>query len=80
VRRFVVAGGETSGAVLTHLHIRRLQVGPFAAPSLPLALDTRDEKDPVAVCLKSGKLAALDAFAVALERMATGSPAAGATL
>ncbi len=72
VRRFVVAGGETSGAVLAHLGIRRLQVGPFAAPSLPLALDARDAADPVVLCLKSGKLAGIDAFEVALERMARG--------
>jgi uncharacterized protein YgbK (DUF1537 family) len=78
VRRFVVAGGETSGAVLSHLGVTRLQVGPFAAPSLPLALDTRDPSDPLALCLKSGKLAGLDAFAVALDRMAIGSPPAPA--
>ena len=75
VRRFVVAGGETSGAVLAHLGVARLQVGPFAAPSLPLALDTRDAADPLVLCLKSGKLAGLDAFTVALERMASGTPA-----
>lgn len=75
VRRFVVAGGETSGAVLAHLGVARLQVGPFAGPSLPLALDTRDAMDPLVLCLKSGKLAGLDAFAVALDRMASGTPA-----
>ena len=76
VRRFVVAGGETSGAVLSHLGVTRLQVGPFAGPSLPLALDTRGPSDPLVLCLKSGKLAGLDAFTVALDRMATGSPPA----
>lgn len=79
VRRFVVAGGETSGAVLAHLGVARLQVGPFAAPSLPLALDTRDAADPLVLCLKSGKLAGLDAFTVALDRMAGGTPLAGET-
>jgi len=68
-RRFVVAGGETSGAVLQHLGITRLQVGPFAGPSLPLALDADSAADPLVVCLKSGKLAGPDAFAHALERM-----------
>lgn len=80
VRRFVIAGGETSGAVLQHLGIERLQVGPFAGPSLPLALDTRDPADPLVVCLKSGKLAGIDAFATALKAMAQGTaPATGAT-
>ncbi len=74
VRRFVVAGGETSGAVLEHLGIQRLRVGPFAGPSLPLALDDdRDAADPLILCLKSGKLGKLDAFSVALEAMAAGS-------
>lgn len=77
-RRVVVAGGETSGAVLAHLGVTRLQVGPFAAASLPLALDTRDAADPTVLCLKSGKLAGIDAFEVALDRMANGSPPAPA--
>lgn len=69
VRRFVVAGGETSGAILQHLGISRLQVGPFAGPSLPLALDVDSGGDPLLVCLKSGKLAGVDAFEEALEVM-----------
>lgn len=69
VRRFVVAGGETSGAVLQHLGITRLVVGPFAAASLPLALDANSGDDPLVVCLKSGKLGGLDAFEQALARM-----------
>jgi uncharacterized protein YgbK (DUF1537 family) len=73
VRRFVIAGGETSGAVLQHLRIERLTVGPFAGPSLPLALDVTDDRPPVVLCLKSGKLAGLDAFTVALEAMTRGS-------
>lgn len=74
-RRFVIAGGETSGAVLSHLNIDRVAVGPFAAASLPLALDVSagsHATDPLVVCLKSGKLAGPDAFVVALDRMAQG--------
>jgi uncharacterized protein YgbK (DUF1537 family) len=73
VRRFVIAGGETSGAVLQHLRVERVTVGPFAAPSLPLALDDTDRRPPVILCLKSGKLAGLDAFGVALDAMTRGS-------
>lgn len=68
-RRFVIAGGETSGAVLQHLGVTRLQVGPFAGQSLPLALDADSAADPLLVCLKSGKLAGPDAFAHALDCM-----------
>jgi uncharacterized protein YgbK (DUF1537 family) len=73
VRRFVIAGGETSGAVLQHLRTKRVTVGPFAGPSLPLALDVTDDRPPVILCLKSGKLAGLDAFTVALDAMTRGS-------
>jgi 3-dehydrotetronate 4-kinase len=80
VRRFVIAGGETSGAVLQHLGIERVTVGPFAGPSLPLALDITDSRPPVILCLKSGKLGEIDAFEVALDRMTRGgAPAAAAT-
>ena len=73
VRRFVIAGGETSGAVLQHLRVDRVTVGPFAGPALPLALDDTEDRPPVILCLKSGKLAGLDAFDVALEAMRRGS-------
>ena len=52
VRRFVVAGGETSGAVATALGISRLRVGPQIAPGVPWCAS--DEAEPVAVALKSG--------------------------
>ena len=67
VRRFVVAGGETSGAVVEHLGIRRLRVGPYGGPGIGTAV-TEDE-DPVALCLKSGKLGPVDLFATTLEAM-----------
>lgn len=77
-RRFVVAGGETAGAVLQHLGIDRLRVGPFAGPSLPLALAAEGTgTDALMLCLKSGKLAGPDAFAQALQRM--GDPAGAGT-
>ncbi|MDA9405666.1 3-oxo-tetronate kinase [Bradyrhizobium sp. CCBAU 45384] len=67
VRRFVVAGGETSGAIVEHLGIRRLRVGPYGGPGIGTAV-TEDE-DPVALCLKSGKLGPVDLFATTLEVM-----------
>jgi 3-dehydrotetronate 4-kinase len=67
VRRFVVAGGETAGAVLAHMKVTRLRVGPFVGPSLPVAV--AEDRDLTAFCLKSGKLGREDAFAQALIGM-----------
>ena len=35
VRRFVVAGGETSGAVAEALGVKALAIGPEIAPGVP---------------------------------------------
>ncbi|MCB1502217.1 MAG: four-carbon acid sugar kinase family protein [Bauldia sp.] len=52
VRRFVVAGGETSGAVATALGISQLAVGAQIAPGVPWCVASGSV--PVAVALKSG--------------------------
>lgn len=52
VRRFVVAGGESSGAVATALGVARLQVGAQIAPGVPWC--TTVGADPLALALKSG--------------------------
>ncbi len=70
VRRFVVAGGETSGAVLEHLRIRRLRVGPYGGPGIGSAVT--EGPDPIGLCLKSGKLGAVDLFSAALAAMERG--------
>jgi len=64
VTRFVIAGGETSGAVLDALGVRALEVGPFEAPGLSRAVSTG--ATPVSFHLKSGKLGPVDMFARAL--------------
>lgn len=64
VRRFVVAGGETSGAVAHALGATRLAVGPSIAPGVPWCA-TVDE-DPIAITLKSGNFGAETFFADAL--------------
>ena len=65
-RRFVVAGGETSGAVVQALGARRFAIGPEIDPGVPVlrALD-----GPGAMALKSGNFGAPDFFAKALARM-----------
>ncbi len=67
MRRLVVAGGETSGAVIEALGIRRLTVAPYTTPGIGLC--AVDGPRPLTLCLKSGKLGNVDLFETALERM-----------
>jgi len=68
VRRFVVAGGETSGAVVQALDVRALRIGPQIDPGVPwtATIDT----DPVALALKSGNFGTVDFFEKALAQLA----------
>jgi uncharacterized protein YgbK (DUF1537 family) len=66
IRRMVVAGGETSGAVVTGLRAQTLHIGPKLAPGVP-ALRHGD----MALALKSGNFGAEDFFATALQDMET---------
>lgn len=59
-RRIVVAGGETSGAVMNALGVRLLRIGPEIDPGVPWTA-TLDER-PVALALKSGNFGAADFF------------------
>lgn len=66
-RRIVVAGGETSGAVVSSLGIRELRIGPEIAPGVPW---TETSDDPgIALALKSGNFGAEDFFVRALEML-----------
>lgn len=60
VRKLVVAGGETSGAVIQAVHLEALLIGPTIDPGVPWTF-TVDER-PVAVALKSGNFGAPDFF------------------
>ncbi len=64
-RRFVVAGGETSGAVALALGITRLDIGPQIAPGVPWCAAQSDGHD-VAITLKSSNFGADTFFAHAL--------------
>ena len=65
VRRFVVAGGETSGAVVQALDVRALRIGPQIDPGVP-ATATLDA-EPLALALKSGNFGTVDFFEKALR-------------
>jgi uncharacterized protein YgbK (DUF1537 family) len=68
VRRLVVAGGETSGAVVAALELGRLAIGEEIDPGVPLLI--AQAPAPMALALKSGNFGSTDFFAKALERMA----------
>ena len=63
--RFVVAGGETSGAVAQALGAARLEVGAEIAPGVPWCF-SESGGNPVALALKSGNFGAESFFADAL--------------
>jgi len=65
VRRLVVAGGETSGAVVQALGITQLMIGPQIAPGVPATLSLSGEK--LALVLKSGNFGGPDFFREALQ-------------
>ncbi len=67
VRRLVVAGGETSGAVVQALGVRALRIGPQIDPGVPVTLALGDP--PIALALKSGNFGAEDFFLKAIARL-----------
>jgi 3-dehydrotetronate 4-kinase len=65
VRRLVVAGGETAGAVVGALGIKGLRIGPPIDPGVPWTISLGDP--PLALALKSGNFGAPDFFIKAFE-------------
>ena len=65
IRRFVVAGGETAGAVVTGLGIDRLDIGIEIAPGVPWCRSRIGDAD-IDIVLKSGNFGGKDFFADAL--------------
>jgi len=70
VRRLVVAGGETSGAVVDHLGIPAFLVGPEIAAGVPVLRTIGDRGAKMLLALKSGNFGEADFFTKALELMA----------
>ena len=65
VRKLVVAGGETSGAVVSALKVRALRIGPQIDPGVPWTASIGDPE--LALALKSGNFGTTDFFEKALE-------------
>ncbi|MCI0144802.1 four-carbon acid sugar kinase family protein [Paraburkholderia sediminicola] len=64
VRKFVVAGGETSGAVVQALDVHTLRIGAQIDPGVPATATT--DTEPLALALKSGNFGTIDFFEKAL--------------
>ncbi|MGC1439873.1 MAG: 3-oxo-tetronate kinase [Burkholderiaceae bacterium] len=68
-RRFVVAGGETSGAVVNALNVLALRIGPQIDPGVPWTASVGAV--PLAITLKSGNFGAPGFFQKALDMLDT---------
>jgi uncharacterized protein YgbK (DUF1537 family) len=74
VDRLVVAGGETSGAVVEALGLSCLRVGPQIDPGVPWMLaQAQPGQAPLALALKSGNFGSTNFFAKALAQLETGA-------
>lgn len=67
VRRLIVAGGETSGAVVGGLSITGLRIGPEIDPGVPWTASLGDT--PLLLALKSGNFGAPDFFTKAFGKL-----------
>jgi uncharacterized protein YgbK (DUF1537 family) len=67
VGRLIVAGGETSGAVVSALGVKGLRIGPEISPGVPWTAALGDR--PLSLALKSGNFGARDFFLRAWEKL-----------
>ena len=71
VRQLVVAGGETSGAVVQALGVKQMRIGPQIDPGVPWCLAEATVCDvPIHLALKSGNFGAPDFFTRAFRQLA----------
>lgn len=68
VRRLLVAGGETTGPVVSALGVKGLQIGPSIDPGVPWTA-TLGTGERLALALKSGNFGAPDFMTKAWEMM-----------
>jgi 3-dehydrotetronate 4-kinase len=67
VRTVIVAGGETSGAVVSGLGVDRLAIGPAIAPGVCWSRADTADGATIALALKSGNFGEPDMFTAAWE-------------
>jgi len=68
-QRIVVAGGETSGAVVTALQLGALEIGPEIDPGVPALSGEDPSARQLAVALKSGNFGGEDFFVKAVSAL-----------
>lgn len=66
--RLVVAGGETSGAVVSALGVESLAIGPEIDPGVPVLVSKGQPN--LSLALKSGNFGSVDFFEKALQKLA----------
>ena len=64
VRRMIIAGGETSGAVVSALKVQSLRIGAEIDPGVPWTETLNEPR--IAIALKSGNFGGEDFFSKAL--------------
>ena len=67
VDKLIVAGGETSGAVVQALEINSLHIGPEIDPGVPWTVSGTER--PICLALKSGNFGTEDFFTKALDML-----------
>ena len=68
--QLVVAGGETSGAVVKALGVKGLRIGPEIDPGVPWTVALQEgQRDPLALALKSGNFGTPDFFLKAWDHL-----------
>lgn len=67
VDKLIVAGGETSGAVVQALEINALHIGPQIDPGVPWTVSSTER--PICLALKSGNFGTEDFFTKALDML-----------
>jgi uncharacterized protein YgbK (DUF1537 family) len=70
VRRIVVGGGETSGAVVSALGVTSFRIGPEIDPGVPVLV--AENKKELGMALKSGNFGTPNFFEKALAAIAGG--------
>lgn len=68
VTRMIIAGGETSGAVIRELDVRGIRIGPQIDPGIPWTVTMGEPQ--LALALKSGNFGTTDFFLKAFRSLA----------
>ena len=68
IKNFIIAGGETSGAITKALNIRQLDIGIEIAPGVPWTFSGK-RNNQIALSLKSGNFGSEEFFTEALNKL-----------